>query len=123
MSRYSTRLVGSSGDETTIDTPLVLLDSKAQEMSQVNLTLSWVSRQTYQFSLGPKYAYLEPTDIVVVKGKTMRLTKMTRTHDGVFECEAVADDSNFYSPSVVVTETPTSGQTVKTLGETGLILA
>ena len=65
----------------------------------------------------------EPTDIIVVKGRTMRITKMTRTAAGVFECEAVADDSNFYAPTVVVTETPTSGQVVATLGETTLLLA
>ena len=121
--KYANRLIGSSGDETTIDTPLVLLDAKAQEIAQVNLTLAWVSRQTYRFNLPPKYAYLEPTDIVAVKSKTMRITKMTRTLAGVFECEAVADDSNFYAPAVVVTETPTSGQVVATLGETTLLLA
>ena len=121
--KYSNRLVGSSGNETTIDTPLVLTDTKAQAMSQVNLTLAWVSRQTFRFNLPPKYSFLEPTDIVVVKNRTMRITRMTRTQDGVFECEAVADDSNFYSPSVVATETTTSGQTVATLGETTLILA
>ena len=121
--KYANRLIGSSGDETTIETPLVLLDAKAQEIAQVNLTLAWVSRQTYRFNLPPKYAYLEPTDIVAVKSKTMRITKITRTVAGVFECEAVADDSNCYSPAVVVTETPTSGQVVATLGETTLLLA
>jgi hypothetical protein len=121
--KYANRLIGSSGDETTIDAPLVLLDAKAQEIAQVNLTLAWVSRQTYRFNLPPRYAYLEPTDIVAVKGKTMRITKMVRTVAGVFECDAVADDSNFYAPTVIVTETPTSGQVVATLGPTTLLLA
>ena len=121
--KYAGRLIGSSGDEVTIDSPLVLLDAKAQEIAQVNLTLAWVSRQAFRFNLPPKYAYLEPTDVVAVKGKTMRITKMTRSAAGVFECEAVADDSNFYAPTVVVTETPTSGQVVATLGATTLLLA
>jgi hypothetical protein len=110
-SRYARRLVGSSGDEQTLDLPLVLTDTKAQEIAEVNLHGAWVGRISYKFSLPRKYCYLEPTDIIVVKGHTMRLEKMTYK-GGRFQCEARHDDSNVYVPNVVVTETPPTDQEV-----------
>jgi hypothetical protein len=107
-SRYARRLVGASGDEQTLDLPLVLTDTKAQEIAEVNLHAAWVGRITYRFSLPRKYAYLEPTDIIVVQGHTMRLEKMTYK-GGRFQCEARHDDSNVYVPNVIVTETPPAG--------------
>jgi hypothetical protein len=121
-SRYARRLVGASGDEQTLDLPLVLSDTKAQEISEVNLHGAWVGRITYRFSLPRKYAFLEPSDIIVVQGHTMRLEKVTYK-GGRFQCEARHDDSNVYVPNVVVTETPPTGGEVSTTSETILELA
>lgn len=110
-SRYARRLVGSSGADETLDMPLVLSDTKAQEIAEVNLHGAWVGRLTYSFSLPRKYGYLEPTDIIVVQGYTMRLEKVTY-NGGRLQCEARHDDSNVYTPNVVVTETPPSDKEV-----------
>ena len=104
-SRYARRLVGASGDEQTMDLPLVLTDTKGQEIAEVNLHGAWVGRITYRFSLPRKYVYLEPTDIIVVQGHTMRLEKV-KYAGGRLQCEARHDDSNVYTPNVIVTETP-----------------
>jgi len=116
------RLVGASGEEETLDMPLVLTDTKAQEIAEVVLHGAWVARLTYSFTLPRKYGYLEPTDIIVVYGYTMRLTK-TINADGIIKCEATHDDSNIYVPDVVVTETPPSDGSVGTISETVLELA
>jgi hypothetical protein len=116
--KQAKRLIGSSGDEQTIELPLVLSDTKAQEVADVNLHAAWAERLSYSFSLPRKYSYLEPTDLVVVKGHLMRLTKINATPRGVLECEAVADETTYYSPHVVVTETPPNGGTVSQPGET-----
>lgn len=113
--KYARRLVGASGSEETLEFPLVLSDTKAQEVAEVNLHSAWVGRITYQFSLPRKYSYLEPTDIIVVHGYTMRLVRIVQS-GGLLKCEAVADDSDVYSPEVIVTETPASTQTVSTPG-------
>lgn len=120
--KIASRLIGSSGDESTIDLPLVLSDTKAQEAAEVNLHVAWTQRMTYEFSLPLKYSYLEPTDIVVVKDKTMRIQKITKSPKGVIKVAAVADEANFYTPNVVVTETPTSGKVVAVAGPTFLEL-
>jgi hypothetical protein len=120
--KIAKRLVGNSGSEASMDLPLVLKDRKAQEVAEVNLHGPWVARITYRFSIPRKYGYLEPTDIVAVKGYTMRIVTIKQT-DGRYQVEAVHDDSNVYVPNVVVTETPpapTAG--VETTTETVLEL-
>jgi hypothetical protein len=117
-SKQARRLIGSSGDEQTIEVPLVLTDAKAQEVAEVALHAAWAERLSYQFQLPRKYSYLEPTDLVVIKGHLMRLTKVQATPRGVLQCEALADESAFYTPHVVVTETESSSKTVWVPGVT-----
>jgi hypothetical protein len=120
--KLAKRLVGASQNETTLDLPLVLTDTKAQEVADVNLHVAWAQRLTYQFAVSRKYAYLEPTDPIFVKGCAMRLTKITATPTGVQQCEAVGDDANHYSSDSIVTETPPSTKTVFVPGSTRLVL-
>jgi hypothetical protein len=109
--KYSRRLVGYSGDAATHDFAMVFTGEKAQQIADVVLHSMWVERLTYKFSLPRKYGFLEPTDIVGIDGYTMRITKQTEK-DGYYECEAVRDDANVYTPNVIVTETPPPDETV-----------
>jgi hypothetical protein len=116
--KYQRRLVGSSGDEARLEMPMVFTDLKAAEIAAVNLHDQWIGRVRYRLSLGPKYAYLMPTDIVgvTVEGKpyVMRLTKETHQDSGVRVFEAVRDDAQSYLPNVIVEETPPPDETVDT---------
>jgi hypothetical protein len=116
--KQAKRLIGSSGDEQTIEVPLVLTDTKAQEVAEVNLHAAWAERLSHQFTLPRKYSYLEPTDLIVVKNHLMRLTKINATPRGILECEAVADETTYYSPHVVVTETQPNDNAVTQPGVT-----
>lgn len=116
------RLTGYSENQTTLEMPLVLSDTKAQEIAEVNLHAAWAQRRLYEFNLPRKYSYLEPTDLVLVKGNLMRLMKVTATPFGVLKCQAVSDDSFYYAPHVVVTETPANDKQVYTPGETILAI-
>jgi hypothetical protein len=120
--RQARRLIGGSQDEKTIEVPLVMTDTKAQEVAEVNLHASWGERLSYQFSLPRKYSYLEPTDLVVIKGHLMRLTAVNATPQGVLRCEALADETAYYAPHVVVTEPEASDKTVSQPGVTLLEL-
>lgn len=102
--KLAKRLIGSSGEERTMECAMVLTDTKGQEVAEVNLHGAWVARLTYKFTLTRKWSHLEPTDVVIVYGYTMRLTK-TVQKDGIIECEATAEDAPLYTPNVVVTET------------------
>jgi hypothetical protein len=109
--KQAKRLIGSSGDERTIEAPLVLTDAKAKEVAEYNLHTEWAERISYKFSVSRKHSKLEPTDRTQVKGHVMRITSATTTPRGVIECEALADES-MYVPHVVVTETPPNDGTV-----------
>jgi hypothetical protein len=105
--RAAQRLVGESQNrQAPLDMPIVMTDTKAQEVAEVNLHLPWVSRLSYTFSLPRKYSYLTPTDVIVVGGYTVRLLRIQKTADGRLKCEAVHDDAHVYTPEVIVTETP-----------------
>jgi hypothetical protein len=109
--KSAARLVGSSGTESAMDFPLTLTDTKAQEVADVNLHVAWVQRLTYTLSVPRKYSHLEPTDAIVVKNYTMRISKITAQPGGQLLIEAARDDANTYTPVVVVTETPPVDQT------------
>lgn len=109
--KYARRLVGHSLNQTAMQLPMVLSDQKAAEVASVNLHDAWVGRISYAFALPLKYAYLAPTDLVGIQGRTMRLTKVTQ-RGNVFDCEAVFDDSDTYAPNVIVEETPPLSETV-----------
>lgn len=111
------RLTGYSEDQTTLEMPLVLSDTKAQEVAEVNLHAAWAQRLQYEFSTSRKYAHLEPTDLVRVKGYVMRIVKVSSSPFGIIKYQAYSDES-VYSPHVVVTETPPNGGTVYVPGET-----
>jgi hypothetical protein len=110
MTKQARRIVGDSLDEQTIDSLIVATDTKGQEVAEVNLHRAWVGRKSYSFNLPLKYVYLEPTDLIEVRGYTMLLTGVTESN-GVLKCESVFDDYH-YDPHVVVTETPTRGQII-----------
>lgn len=121
-SKQAQRLVGSSGDESTMDLPLVLSDTKAQEIAEVNLHGAWIERLSYRFSIPLRYSFLEPTDVVIVRGVYMRLDKITRS-DGVLRCEARRYNATVYDPTVIVTETPAVTQSVSVMSDTAWEIA
>lgn len=116
--KEAVRKVGSSEEATTLELPLVLNDTKAQEVADVNLHVAWSQRLSYTFDLSREHADLEPTDVISVKGHTMRITKIVDTPTGVRKVSAVRDGSHFYEPHVIVTETPPPTESVTTVDAT-----
>lgn len=120
--KISQRLIGSSGDRVSLDMPMVLSDPRAQEVTEVNLYSAWLQRLGYSFPLWKKYAALEPTDVIRIKGHIIRITDITETPTGILKCQGVADDPACYDPYVVVTPTPPSTKTVATVVPTNSVL-
>jgi hypothetical protein len=104
--KYARRLIGNSGTEVEVQLPLVLTDQKAAEVAQVNLYEQWVGRIGYGFKLGREYSYLMPTDLIGIGGYVMRVISSTLREPGVYEMVAVRDNSDTYTPVVIVDETP-----------------
>lgn len=93
-------------DYATINVPIVLSDQEAKVVADVSLYNAWVGRVQYQFSLPPKYALLEPSDVITVSKDgadyLMRLTGTKLVRNGMQEVTAVAEDVSsydFYNPA------------------------
>lgn len=121
-SKIAQRVIGSSGSETTLDLPLVLSDTKAQEVAEVNLYGAWMQRLSYSTSLSRKYAQIEPTDLVSIGGQTILVAKISDTPMGLRNIEGFRDDPSYYNPVVIVTETEPVEKTVFTLAHTDVVL-
>jgi hypothetical protein len=73
------RQVTSSDMSVTVSVPVSLSSAKAAQIAWITLLVAWVERESFTLSIPRKYAYLEPTDVITARGRTMRLTKETQT--------------------------------------------
>ena len=93
-------------DYTTVNLPIVLSDQEAKVVADVTLYNAWVGRVQYQFTVPPKYALLEPTDVITVTkdgaAYLVRLTATKLVRNGMQEISGIAEDVSsydFYNPA------------------------
>lgn len=68
-------------NEVTMSLPLAMTPTAAAQLSEVYLYGAWQERTSYTFTLGPKYLYLEPGDVVQVEHDSKWLTMMIKAVD------------------------------------------
>ncbi len=92
-------------DYATLNLPIVLTDQEAKMVADVTLYNAWVGRVQYQFTAPPKYALLEPADVITVTrdgaAYLMRINSTRLVRNGMQEIAAVAEDASsydFYTP-------------------------
>lgn len=93
--QQSRRLVGSSGEAASIEIPVVLSDSKAKQIADVLLFGLWTARTMHKFQTSNKYAKYEPTDVIKIDNKLLRIIKKDEAA-GLIKWEAVAEQSEVY---------------------------
>ncbi|MDX2073499.1 MAG: glycoside hydrolase TIM-barrel-like domain-containing protein [Alphaproteobacteria bacterium] len=97
--QYGERQVTESKDINTLDLPLVMSDQTAKNIADITLYTAWLSRVSFEFTLPPKYAALEPADVITVNASgvahTMRILTMRLVSGGI-EVSAVAEDIAAY---------------------------
>lgn len=93
-------------DYATVNLPIVLSDQEAKVVADVTLYNVWVGRVQYQFTMPPKYALLEPTDVITITkdgaSYVMRINSTKLVRNGMQELTAVAEDVSsydFYNPA------------------------
>lgn len=74
---------------TRVDLPIVMSAGEARNIAKRELYRAHLERDTYGFTTSRKWAHLEPTDVVTVQGRDLRLVKKTETPDGIIRWEAV----------------------------------
>jgi len=102
----SQRQTVKAGDYATVHLQLVLSVQEAKVVADVTLYNAWVGRVQYQFTVPPKYALLEPTDVITITkdgaAYLMRLNSTKLVRNGMQEIMAVAEDVSsydFYNPA------------------------
>lgn len=107
---------------TKIDLPLVLSAAKARNIAKRELWRIRLERDTYRWYTSRKYAYLEPTDVVTVQNRDLRIEKKTEAPNGVITWEGklsapyVADQPDDPAPGQGHTPpTPSAGRGATTV--------
>ncbi len=87
-------------EKVGLNLPIVLNDQQGRNIADITLYNSWIRRTSYSLIIPPKYAYLEPTDIidVEVQGVThqIRINKINIERNGLMEVQGVAEDISSY---------------------------
>ena len=82
-SQYAERLGTQSGNETTIDMPLVLTSNEAAKAAQVLISMYWLERTEFgPYRLPPTARAIEPGDVVTIGGRDVRVRDITLESDG-----------------------------------------
>lgn len=104
------RQFGGTADPQTVTLPLVMSANQARQLSFRVLYSLHLMQIQQQFSLGPKYLYLLPTDIISLQfptvTHTLRLMQMQANVPGFLKFQAVPEKASLYSQ----VETDNSGE-------------
>ena len=102
--QYDRRGTVRSQGVATVQLPMVLTDTEAKRIAEVNLAAAWLSRTRVEFGTWIKNVDIDPTDIVAlpVDGpvQATRIVKQTTGQHRVF-FEGVLDDASIYAPNGV----------------------
>lgn len=92
-------------DQVGVNLPLVMNDQQAKQIADVTLYGTWKERVSYSLTLPPKYARVEPTDIITVTVSgvphEIRVIKADMERTGLMRLSGVAEDVStydFYTP-------------------------
>ena len=111
------RLTGRAMAQGGADLPIVLRDDQALQVAEAALYSAWAARISTSFVTTHKHAALEPTDVIVAGGNTLRITKRTEnagliTFDASFESGAVFTQTAIGAPASIPLQTiPLRGRT------------
>jgi len=93
----SPRITTLSDGETSLDLAIGYTATEAQQTAWKIQLGEWIERETFQWSLSRKYSWLEPCDVVTVRGRVIRITNVTETPSGVLSFEGVLHRASIYT--------------------------
>ena len=87
-------------NQVNLSVNLSLADQDAQNIVNKLLYTSWMERTSYQFTLPPQYAYLEPADIITITinnvDRVLRITDTSMQQNGAQDIKAAVEDISTY---------------------------
>lgn len=91
------RQITSSEKVTTVAMPIAMQARTARQIADRVLYNAWIERERFAFSLSREYEYLEPTDVVSVRGRRLRIINKTRASDRILKFDAVPTHVGIYT--------------------------
>ena len=113
------RLTGRAMAQGGADLPIVLTDSEALRVAEAALYSAWTARISTSFVTTHKHAALEPTDVIVAGGNTLRITKRTE-NAGLITFDASFEDGNVFTQSALGAAADIPLQTIPLRSRTAL---
>ena len=104
------RQTGNAFTNLVYDLPVVLTDDDAKAVADSSLYSTWVARNTVEFSTTFYYADIEPTDIITVDGKLVRVINK-RVEENMLNFKAAFEQGEVYLQGGNAGQTPSNGQT------------
>lgn len=92
----SPRQTTLSQQDVTIEVPVGLTSSEALQKCWTLQTSEWVERESFEWSTTRKWAKLEPTDPVYVRGRVIRIQTKTEQPNGVIKWSGVLAAPSLY---------------------------
>lgn len=81
----------------TVAAPIAMRARTARQIADRALYNSWLERERFAFTTAREFEYLEPTDVVSVRGRTLRIVSKTRQSDRILRFDALPTHSSIYS--------------------------
>lgn len=112
----------STRDQVNLSFALVLDNSRAKQIADITLYNSWQERINYKLTLPPKYAYLEPADVINVQSQnathSMRIIRTDMQRTGQMKLQATNFSLQMYDFTNQVSYLPSKLEVPKLLANT-----
>lgn len=108
------RQIGRAEGNVTLDLPIAMDDQKGRAIANSQLWSAWIERERFTFSTSRKWSRLEPTDVIDVHNRTVRIIDKREAPNGVIRFEAVPSRADVYAqPAVAITSTGFPDQAIR----------
>lgn len=105
----SPRLTTLSDSDVTIDLSIGFTADEALQKCWALQVSEWIERETFVWQTTRQYSWVEPCDVVTVRGRVVRVTNRTERPAGVIEWEGVLHRPSIYTQPA--TGAPSEGWT------------
>jgi hypothetical protein len=95
-SQIAQRMTTSSQVHSSVDLPIVMEDARGRATVTGQLYNAWLERDHFTFMTPRDWAYLDPTDVVVVHGETLRILQRDESVNGVIKWEGVPTRADIF---------------------------
>jgi hypothetical protein len=75
---------------TAISVPIAMTDTEAKSIADRSLYIAWSEREKFKFTTTRKFSKYEPTDVLEVHGRNVRVTEKVEQPSGLIEWSGVA---------------------------------